>query len=186
MAKKIDDDDKPKTKRRKKSCKDTIAHPALLDIALVEFVRLDYNSSQAERLTGVGHSLILREWQRLSDEEKKNYVERANSISDVVTQKLTDTHLTLVEEVCTKLKGIYDLALDEIHERLNDPFKRSEIKDADLLNIATKFIGIVQTQTTPKVEEKNVNTQVIIEQFNLLDNSIQEHLTKKSMTYEDK
>ena len=176
----------PKIKEEKKPKSKSKVPKSQMDVALLEYVRSNFSTWQSEQVTGVHHTTIQRAWDNLSEAERQSYRERAQSICDIVEQEIVDKEIaTVVSEVTAKLKEIGDMALDELRERLKDDLRRMEIKDADLINIITKGIALVKENTQTKDEENAQANQKITQVFNILDQSIQEHLTISSMSYEE-
>lgn len=176
--KQVAEETPPKRKKRRYS-------NAGLEMALIEFVRAGYSAWKAEKITNIHHTTIQRAWENLSMEEKKNYQERVGYIADAVSQTIITSELDVIKALTAKLKDVSDLALEEIEARLKDPLRRMEIKDADLINIITKGIALVKENTQTKDEENAQTNQKITQVFNILDQSIQEHLTISSMSYEE-
>lgn len=160
------------------------ATPVRLDIALVEYVRCGYKPNTAEKVSGVHHNTIVKHWDKLSDAEKETYKARAATICEEVEKRVIDNEVAIISETTSKLKEIGTLALDELKARLGDEFRRTEMKDADLINIATKCLAMVDENTRLKEEEEKKKPSNITNVFNILDQSIQEHLHLKSLDYE--
>lgn len=156
-----------------------------MDMALMEFVRSGGSNYTAEKITGVHHTQIQRAWDGLTEAERNEYRMRARDVCDAVTEEVFQREVAIVSEVTAKLKEISDLALDELRERLKDDTRKWDMKDADLINIATKCLAIVDTNTRLKEEEESAKPTSVTNIFNILDNSIQEHLTLKTYDYED-
>lgn len=156
-----------------------------MDMALLEYVRTDFAAYQAEKITGIHHTSIKRAWDNLSLEEKDRYRDRANVVRDAVEQQIISREVEVVSEVTAKLKEISDLALDELRYRLKDELRRFEMKDADLLNIATKCLTLVEDSMKDK-DDENIPSATITNIYNILDNSIQEHLTLTTYDYDEK
>jgi hypothetical protein len=155
-----------------------------MEMALLEYVRTDFAAYQAEKVTGIHHTSIKRAWDALSLEEKDRYRDRANVVRDAVEQRIIAEEIAVVGEVTAKLKEISDLALNELRDRLKDELRRFEMKDADLLNIATKCLALFDESMKDKTEE-NTTSATITNIYNILDNSIQEHLTLKTYDYDE-
>ena len=83
----------------------------------------------------------------------------------------------MISETTARLKKIGNLALDELESRLSDDLRRYDMKDADLINIATKCLTLADENTRRNEEEKKVTVNVG-QMFNLIDNSIQDNLTQ--------
>lgn len=160
----------------KKSAIDRLERNTRLDMALVEYVRAGYNSSAASNLTGVHHSTILRKWRNMDEIEQNSYIERANSISEAVEDIVVTTHSEVVADITTKLRETSDMAVDELRERLQNPFRRAEIKDADLVAIVTKCLTLINEQMGIDETNKVTNNNLAI--FNIFDQSIQDDLIK--------
>lgn len=156
-----------------------------LDVGLIEYVRCGGSAWQAGKIAGMHHSTIQRAWDRLTEEERASYRERAAVITDTVEDRIIAQEVAVVTEVTEKLQEIGNLALDELRTRLNDDLRRMEMKDADLINIATKCLGMAEDNIKTKDEQKNNVTVNVAQMFNLLDNSIQDNLLKSSMKYEE-
>ena len=175
----------PRIKEEKKPKSKSKVPKSQMDVALLEYVRSNFSTWQSEQVTGVHHTTIQRAWDNLSEAERQSYRERAQSICDIVEQEIVDKEIaTVVSEVTAKLKEIGDMALDELRERLKDDLRRMEIKDADLLNIATKCIAIVDENTRLKEENKPTESASITKIYNIFDNSIQENLQINSYKHE--
>lgn len=156
-----------------------------MDTALLEYVRNNYSASASQRITGVEFHAISRAWEALSEEERQDYRERAQNIADSVQEAITEKEISVITEITQKAKTISDLALEEIEERLRNPLKKIEIKDSDLIAIASKCISIVTENTRLQEAEDTQASQKTTNIFNILDQSIQENLTISSMKYED-
>lgn len=155
-----------------------------MDMALMEFVRSGGSNYTAEKITGVHHTQIQRAWDGLTEAERNEYRMRARDVCDAVTEEVFQREVAIVSEVTAKLKEIGDMALEELRERLKDDLRRMEIKDADLLNIATKCIAIVDENTRLKEENKPTESASITKIYNIFDNSIQENLQINSYKHE--
>lgn len=174
---KIAEEKKPKSKSKVPKMK--------MDVALLEYVRSNFSNWEAEKVTGIHHTTIQRAWDALSEEEKHSYRERAQTICDLVEQNIVQTEVVaVVSEITAKLREIGDMALDELRARLKDDLRRFEMKDADLLNIATKCIAIVEENTRIKDEDKPQENATITKIYNIFDNSIQENLQINSYKHE--
>lgn len=156
-----------------------------LEVALVEFVRAGYSGWKVEKVTGIHHTTIQRAWDNLSLGDKQIIRERAGLITDAVSEAIISAEVDAIKALTIKLKDVSDLALDEIEARLKDPLRRMEIKDADLINIATKGMALVKENTQTKEDEMAQSNKKVTQIFNILDQSIQEHLTILSMKYEN-
>ena len=158
------------------------ADKVLMDMALIEYVRCGYSAWQASKIANVHHRSIERAWNKLSEEERAVYIERANTVADIVEDTIIAQEVAVISETTTRLKKIGNLALDELEARLGDELRRFEMKDADLINIATKCLAMADENMRRNEEEKKVTVNVG-QMFNLIDNSIQENLTQHR-TYE--
>lgn len=155
-----------------------------LEVALVEFVRAGYSSWKVEKVTGIHHTTIQRAWENLSLGDKQIIRERAGLITDTVSEAIISAEVDAIKALTIKLKDVSDLALDEIEARLKDPLRRMEIKDADLINIATKCLAMVKENTQSQEDKETAKSKSVTNIFNILDQSIQEHLTITSKEYE--
>lgn len=153
------------------------ADKVLMDMALIEYVRCGYSAWQASKIANVHHRSIERAWNKLSEEERAVYIERANTVADIVEDTIIAQEVAVISETTTRLKKIGNLALDELEARLGDELRRFEMKDADLINIATKCLAMADENTRRNEDEKKVTVNVG-QMFNLIDNSIQENLTQ--------
>ena len=153
------------------------ADKVLMDMALIEYVRCGYSAWQASKIANVHHRSIERAWNKLSEQERAIYIERANTVADIVEDTIIAQEVAVISETTTRLKKIGNLALDELEARLGDELRRFEMKDADLINIATKCLTMADENTRRNEEEKKVTVNVG-QMFNLIDNSIQENLTQ--------
>lgn len=153
------------------------ADKVLMDMALIEYVRCGYSAWQASKIANVHHRSIERAWNKLSEQERAVYIERANTVADIVEDTIIAQEVAVISETTTRLKKIGNLALDELEARLGDELRRFEMKDADLINIATKCLAMADENTRRNEEEKKVTVNVG-QMFNLIDNSIQENLTQ--------
>lgn len=153
------------------------ANKTLMDMALIEYVRCGYSAWQASKIANVHHRSIERAWNKLSEQERAIYIERANTVADIVEDTIIAQEVAVISETTTRLKKIGNLALDELEARLGDELRRFEMKDADLINIATKCLTMADENTRRSEEEKKVTVNVG-QMFNLIDNSIQENLTQ--------
>jgi hypothetical protein len=174
MAKKKETTGKRVYKRRRPIAAD-------VEMALVEYIRHGFNSREAERATGIHHTRILRAWNSLTQEQQEEYRQRAIDIVDILNDKIMEAESTAIAEISLRLGDISKLALDEIEVRLKDPIRRTEMKDADLINIATKCITIVNDNM--RLPADNKPPERVTNIFNILDQSIQEHLTVKSIRH---
>lgn len=182
MAKKKKTKQDATAPRRKRTPKYTVVQ---MDMALMEFVRSGGSNYAAEKATGVHHTQIQRAWEGLTENERNEYRLRARDVCDAVTEQIFQKEVAIVSEVTAKLKEISDLALDELRDRLKDDARKWEMKDADLINIATKCLAIVDTNTKQKEEEDAKQPTSITNIFNILDNSIQENLQLNTFNYDD-
>lgn len=171
---------KTTTPTRKRTPKYSVVQ---MDLALLEFVRSGGSSYAAQKITGIHHTQIQRSWEALTETERNEYRARSRDVCDAVTEEVFQREVAIVSEVTAKLKEISDLALDEIRERLKDDLRRFEMKDADLLNIATKCLAIIESNTKQEEEEQSQQTSITTI-FNVFDNSIQESLTQSTYNYE--
>ena len=153
------------------------ADKVLMEMALIEYVRCGYSAWQASKIANVHHRSIERAWNKLSEDDRAIYVERANTVADIVEDTIIAQEVAVISETTTRLKKIGNLALDELEARLGDELRRFEMKDADLINIATKCLTMADENTRRSEEEKKVTVNVG-QMFNLIDNSIQENLTQ--------
>lgn len=153
------------------------ANKTLMDMALIEYVRCGYSAWQASKIANVHHRSIERAWNKLSEQERAIYIERANTVADIVEDTIIAQEVAVISETTTRLKKIGNLALDELEARLGDELRRFEMKDADLINIATKCLTMADENTRRNEEEKKVTVNVG-QMFNLIDNSIQDNLTQ--------
>lgn len=153
------------------------ADKVLMEMALIEYVRCGYSAWQASKIANVHHRSIERAWNKLSEQERAIYIERANTVADIVEDTIIAQEVAVISETTTRLKKIGNLALDELEARLGDELRRFEMKDADLINIATKCLTMADENTRRSEEEKKVTVNVG-QMFNLIDNSIQENLTQ--------
>ena len=153
------------------------ADKVLMDMALIEYVRCGYSAWQASKIANVHHRSIERAWNKLSEQERAIYIERANTVADIVEDTIIAQEVAVISETTTRLKKIGNLALDELEARLGDELRRFEMKDADLINIATKCLTMADENTRRNEDEKKVTVNVG-QMFNLIDNSIQENLTQ--------
>ena len=153
------------------------ANKTLMEMALIEYVRCGYSAWQASKIANVHHRSIERAWNKLSEEERAVYIERANTVADIVEDTIIAQEVAVISETTARLKKIGNLALDELESRLSDDLRRFEMKDADLINIATKCLTMADENTRRSEEEKKVTVNVG-QMFNLIDNSIQENLTQ--------
>lgn len=153
------------------------ADKVLMDMALIEYVRCGYSAWQASKIANVHHRSIERAWNKLSEQERAIYIERANTVADIVEDTIIAQEVAVISETTTRLKEIGNLALDELKSRLSDELRRYEMKDADLINIATKCLTMADENTRRSEGEKKVTVNVG-QMFNLIDNSIQENLTQ--------
>lgn len=158
------------------------ADKVLMDMALIEYVRCGYSAWQASKIANVHHRSIERAWNKLSEDERAVYIERANTVADIVEDTIIAQEVAVISETTARLKKIGNLALDELEARLGDELRRFEMKDADLINIATKCLAMADENTRRNEDEKKVTVNVG-QMFNLIDNSIQENLTQHR-TYE--
>ena len=153
------------------------ANKTLMEMALIEYVRCGYSAWQASKIANVHHRSIERTWNKLSEQERAIYIERANTVADIVEDTIIAQEVAVISETTTRLKKIGNLALDELEARLGDELRRFEMKDADLINIATKCLAMADENTRRNEDEKKVTVNVG-QMFNLIDNSIQENLTQ--------
>ena len=153
------------------------ADKVLMEMALIEYVRCGYSAWQASKIANVHHRSIERAWNKLSEQERAIYIERANTVADIVEDTIIAQEVAVISETTTRLKEIGILALDELKSRLSDELRRFEMKDADLINRATKCLTMADENTRRNEDEKKVTVNVG-QMFNLIDNSIQENLTQ--------
>lgn len=176
MAKK-----KTSTPKKKRTPRYTFTQ---MDIALLEYVRSGGSNWEAEKVSGVHHTAIQRAWEALTESERNEYRSRAKDVCEAVTEQIFQKEVAVVSEATQKLREVSDLALDELRERLKDEFRRTEIKDADLINIATKCLAMVENNTRVK-EEGSTQPTSVTNIYNILDNSIQENLQLNTFSYDE-
>ncbi len=155
-----------------------------MDIALLEYVRSGGSNWEAEKVSGVHHTAIQRAWEALTENERNEYRNRAKDVCEAVTEQIFQKEVAVVSEATEKLREVSNLALDELRERLKDEFRRTEIKDADLINIATKCLAMVDNNTRAK-EEVSTQPTSVTNIYNILDNSIQENLQLNTFSYDE-
>lgn len=174
----------PKIKEREVTSKRRVDRTTM-DIALLEYVRCGESAWQASKITALHHTTIQRAWDRLSENDKIVYRERAGVIANAVEDAIISQEVAVITDVTSKLQEIGGLALNELRSRLNDDLRRMDMKDADLINIATKCLAMAEDNMRVKEEQKKNVTVNVAQMFNILDNSIQDNLQKSSMKYED-
>ena len=167
--------------RKKRTPRYTVTE---MDMALLEFVRSGGSNWQAEKVSGVHHTAIQRAWEGLTEGERNEYRNRAKDVCEAVTEQIFQKEVAIVSEITAKLTEIGNLALDELRERLNDDLRRMDMKDADLINIATKCLALADENTKAKEEEQKSQPSSVTNIFNLFDNSIQENLQLNSYKHE--
>lgn len=155
-----------------------------MDIALLEYVRSGGSNWEAEKVSGVHHTAIQRAWEALTENERNEYRNRAKDVCEAVTEQIFQKEVAVVSEATEKLREVSDLALNELRERLKDELRRTEIKDADLINIATKCLAMVDNNTRAK-EEVSTQPTSVTNIYNILDNSIQENLQLNTFSYDE-
>lgn len=160
------------------------SEPVKLEFAIMEFVRCGFSTYQAEKLTGIHHTRIKRAWEGLSLEERDRYIERAGVVKDAVEQHIISQEIAVVSELTEKLKEVGNLALDELKARLEDELRRIEMKDADLIAIATKCLTLFE-KNLADVENEDKPSATITNIYNILDNSIQENLQINSYNHDE-
>ena len=148
-----------------------------MEMALTEYVRCGESAWKASKASAVHHRSIQRAWDSLSEDERAMYRERAATVSDLVEERMIKEEVAIICETTARLKKIGNLALDELEARLGDELRRFEMKDADLINIATKCLAMADENMRRNEDEKKVTVNVG-QMFNLIDNSIQENLTQ--------
>ncbi len=155
-----------------------------MDMALLEYVRSGGSSWEAEKITQVHHTAVQRAWDALSEEERNEYRNRAKDVHEAVTEQIFQKEVAVVSEITIKLKEISDLALDELRDRLKDELRRTEVKDADLITIATKCLALADNKTSNTDDNSHPNSSVV-NIYNILDNSIQENLQLNVFKHEE-
>ena len=155
-----------------------------MDMALLEYVRSGGSSWEAEKITQVHHTAVQRAWDALSEEERNEYRNRAKDVYEAVTEQIFQKEVAVVSEITIKLKEISDLALDELRDRLKDELRRTEVKDADLITIATKCLALAENKTSNTDDNSHPNSSVV-NIYNILDNSIQENLQLNVFKHEE-
>ena len=90
----------------------------------------------------------------------------------------------MVSELTGKLKEVGSLALAELKARLEDDLRRMDMKDADLITIATKCLTMFEKNIS-EVEGKEEQSATITNIYNILDNSIQENLQINAYNYDE-
>lgn len=155
-----------------------------MDMALLEYVRSGGSSWEAEKITQVHHTAVQRAWDALSEEERNEYRNRAKDVYEAVTEQIFQKEVAVVSEITIKLKEISDLALDELRDRLKDELRRTEVKDADLITIATKCLALADNKTSNTEDNSHTNSSVV-NIYNILDNSIQENLQLNVFKHEE-
>ena len=153
------------------------ADKVMMDMALLEYVRCGGSAWQASKITTVHHRSIQRAWEKLTEEQKLEYRQRAEAVTDIVEDTIIAQEVAVISETTARLKEIGNLALEELKARLSDELRRYEMKDADLINIATKCLAMADENTRRDDSEKKVTLNVG-QMFNLIDNSIQENLAQ--------
>lgn len=155
-----------------------------LDMALLEYVRCGDSAWRASKITPLHHTTIQRAWNKLSAEEQARYRDRANTIIQRVEDTIISQEVAVISDVTAKLQEIGCLALTELQSRLTDDLRRMDMKDADLINIATKCLTMVKENTQSQEDKETAKNKSVTNIFNILDQSIQENLIIKSKEYE--
>lgn len=158
--------------------------PVNMELALMEYVRAGFSTYQAQKLTGIHHTRIKRAWEGLSLEERDRYIDRAGIVKDAVEQHIISEEIAVVSELTGKLKEVGSLALAELKARLEDDLRRMDMKDADLITIATKCLTMFEKNIS-EVEGKEEQSATITNIYNILDNSIQENLQINAYNYDE-
>ena len=172
----------PKNKSRRAA--KSRASKVSMDMALLEYARCGNSAWQASKITAIHHTTIQRAWDRLSADEQASYRERAMTITDAVEDIIISQEVAVISDVTLKLQELGNLALDELRSRLSDDLRRMDMKDADLINIATKCLAMVKENTQEQESKESSKSKSITNIFNILDQSIQENLIVKSKEYE--
>ena len=106
------------------------AKKPLMDMALIEYVRCGYSAWQASKIANVHHESIKRAWDKLSEEERAIYVQRADTVADIVENTIIAQEVAVISET------------------------------TDLINIATKCLTLADENTRRNEEEKKVTVNV--------------------------
>lgn len=160
------------------------ASKVTMDMALMEYVRCGDSAWQASKLTAIHHTTIQRAWDRLSESERAVYRERAQMVTNAVEDAIIAQEVAVIGDITMKMQELGSLALDELRSRLTDDLRRMDMKDADLINIATKCLAMVKENTQSQEDKETAKSKSVTNIFNILDQSIQEHLTITSKEYE--
>lgn len=155
-----------------------------MDMALIEYVRCGDSAWQASKITSIHHTTIQRAWDRLSESERAVYRERAQVVTNSVEDAIIAQEVAVIGDITMKMQEIGSLALDELRSRLANDLRRMDMKDADLINIATKCLAMVKENTQSQEDKETAKSKSVTNIFNILDQSIQEHLTITSKEYE--
>lgn len=155
-----------------------------MDMALIEYVRCGDSAWQASKITSIHHTTIQRAWDRLSESERAVYRERAQVVTNTVEDAIIAQEVAVIGDITMKMQEIGSLALDELRSRLTDDLRRMDMKDADLINIAAKCLAMVKENTQLQEDKETAKSKSVTNIFNILDQSIQEHLTITSKEYE--
>lgn len=167
-----------KTKTRAYQPKKKQDHdPAIDAMILLEYAR-DPKPREIARKFGIKyHTYVTRLWDKLPDERKQEYLEKAKDIQDEVAERVATRSFEFVDKTASRLTAIMEQAMDEWEARFNDPDRRERIPERELTNIiklAQSFV-IDNTNKAGEVEE-STSTNAL---FNIMDQSISEKLNSK-------
>ena len=155
-----------------------------MEVALIEYARCGDSAWQASKLTSIHHTTIQRAWDKLSEDAKRIYRERAGVIANTVEDAIISQEVAVITDVTLKLQELGNLALTELQSRLTDDLRRMDMKDADLINIATKCLAMVKENMQQQEDKDSARSKSVTNIFNILDQSIQDNLIIKSKEYD--
>lgn len=158
--------------------------PARDAMMLVEFARVGRPAVVAKKYN-VHHSYLQRMWDGLTDDEREMYRCQANNVVDFATERLVQEQSDAIHTINERLLTLTMRSLDEYEERISDKLLSKEIRDSDLISFMAKAMAIIQASTKEPPKEEDAKTQSINQVFNILDQSIQNNINQKSMTYEN-
>lgn len=155
---------------------------ARLDMALIDVVRSGKIYPAAKKYD-ICHTTLERAWNKLTEKQREDYRRRAEDVNDMVVDHLISEQVESISTINDSLVKIAGLATEELIYRLEDVNIRASIKDADLINILSKAIQLINEST--KIKDEDKKPERITNIFQIFDNSIQDNIQQNHYNYEE-
>uniref|UniRef100_UPI004056B2AF hypothetical protein n=1 Tax=Alistipes sp. TaxID=1872444 RepID=UPI004056B2AF len=142
---------------------------------LMEYARNPKPREIARKFGLSHHSYVTRLWEKLPDEKKDEYRNKAMDIHEQVAEEIATKDFEFVKKTANRMISLMDKAMDEWKARLSDQTRRNEIPAKELTN----FIRLCQNfviDNTNKPGEGADETPSSNHLYQLLNHSISDHL----------